>query len=250
MSLGKLLRPCAVSALLLATTALAGGPESVWLTAEDGVKIRGDLYPLDGDEKKVAPLILLFHQAGSNRGEYSEIAPRLNALGFNALAIDQRSGGTRWGYDNETVKKLGDSADYLDALPDLEAALAWAATSGYEGTTIAWGSSYSSSLVLLLAAEHETIDAVLSFSPGEYLGKRGDEVRRAARKVRQPVLSLTPEDERKRASLVIDAVPGDDAVLIIPEQAVHGSSMLVPSRNPGADAIWPEVEKFLGRFTD
>ena len=39
-----------------------------------------------------APVLVLFHQAGWSRGEYREIAPKLNELGYICLAIDQRSG--------------------------------------------------------------------------------------------------------------------------------------------------------------
>jgi dienelactone hydrolase len=230
--------------------AIAAGPAAIWLKAEDGVAIRGDLYALEGDDSKSAPVILLFHQAGSNRGEYAEIAPRLNALGFHALAIDQRSGGERWGLENETVAKLGESTKYLAALPDLEAALKWKAESGYGGKTLVWGSSYSASLVLLLAAEHGAVDGVLSFSPGEYLGTRTDEVREAAASVSQPVLVLAPANERDRAKPVFDAIPAEDKQFVVPEEAVHGSSMLVPGRNPGAERIWPAVQAFLEKFKD
>jgi predicted alpha/beta hydrolase len=96
--------------------------EPVTLTASDGVKIYGDFYPA---ASKSAPYILLFHQAGSNRAEYAPIAPRLVKLGFNCLAIDQRSGGNMWGQKNETVEHLGHNGEYLDALKDSEAALAW-----------------------------------------------------------------------------------------------------------------------------
>jgi len=233
---------------LVATSPAGAAPQAVTLHAVDAVEIRGDLYALATDEKKQAPLILLFHQAGSNRGEYAEIAPRLNALGFHALAIDQRSGAERWGYENETVNKLGASTKYLAALPDLEAALKWKSTAGYGGKTLVWGSSYSSALVFLLAAEHDAIDGVLSFSPGEYLGTRTDEVRKAAARVTQPVIVLTPADERERAKVVLDALPGEDKRFVIPDEAVHGSSMLVPGRNAGAESIWPEVTTFLKRF--
>jgi dienelactone hydrolase len=229
-------------------TAAVAAPEAVWLQAEDGVEIRGDLYALEADDKKSAPVILLFHQAGSNRGEYADIAPRLNEMGFHALAIDQRSGGARWGFENETVNKLGESTKYLAALPDLEAALKWKVDSGYDGTTLVWGSSYSASLVFLLAAGHGQIDGILSFSPGEYLGTRTDEVRKAAKDVSRPVIVLTPADERDRARQVVDAIPGEDKRFVIPDEAVHGSSMLVPDRNAGATTIWPEVETFLERF--
>ena len=224
---------------------MLAGPTEVTLTAADGVKIRGDLYALDTDEDRSAPMILLFHQAGSNRGEYAPIAPRLNEMGFHALAIDQRSGGRRWEVNNETTLTLGKSTKYLPALPDLEAALEWKQESGYGGETIVWGSSYSAALVFLLAAEHEEIDAVLSFSPGEYLGSRSNEVRQAASHVSQPVLVITPADERDRARVVFEVIPGEKKKLVIPKQAVHGSSMLVEERNPGAEEIWPEVSAFL-----
>ena len=243
--LKQIWRAACVVILLCSVSAVAATPEKIWLTAADGVQIRGDLYLLDEETRGSAPTILLFHQAGSNRGEYASIAPRLNELGFNALAIDQRSGGNRWGYENETVEKLGESTDYLDALPDLLAALEWAAEFDSTGKTLVWGSSYSSALVFLLAAEHDEVDAVLSFSPGEYLGSGKDEVKTAARKVTQPVIVLTPEDERGRAQPVVDAIAAEDKQFVVPDQAVHGSSMLVPDRNPGAAEVWVEVEKFL-----
>jgi dienelactone hydrolase len=231
-----------------AAPVVAAGPTAVWLTAADGVEVRGDLYARQGDDAASAPVVLLFHQAGSNRGEYAEIAPRLNAMGFHALAIDQRSGGERWGFENETVAKLGESTDYLAALPDLVAALKWKAASGYRGKTLVWGSSYSAALVFLLAAEHREIDGVLAFSPGEYLGTRTDEVRKAAKAVSKPVLVLTPADERDRAKQVVDVLPGEDKGFVIPDDAVHGSSMLVPARNAGAEEVWPLVRAFLERF--
>ena len=227
----------------------AAAPQAVWLTAADDVAVRGDFYGLDNDEEKTAPVVLLFHQAGSNRGEYAQIAPRLNALGLHALAIDQRSGAQRWGVENETVGRLGKSTAYIDALPDLEAALAWKAASGFKGRTIVWGSSYSAALVFLLTAKHDTIDGVLSFSPGEYLGTRSDEVQRAAKQIAPPTLILAPTGEREQSEAVLEAIPGTQKKLIVPEQAVHGSSMLITSRNPGAAEIWPSVEAFLKQFT-
>ena len=239
-----------IAGLAAGMPAVSGDPLAVTLVAEDQVEIRGDLYALDDDEGRSAPVVLLFHQAGSNRGEYVDIAQRLNANGYHALAIDQRSGGKRWGFDNETVSKLGKSTDYLAVLPDLEAALQWKSDSGFKGKTLVWGSSYSAALVFLLAAEQPQIDGILSFSPGEYLGSRSAEVRQAAKLVRQPVLVLTPEDERDRAAQVFDVIPSKDKQLVIPERAVHGSSMLVRERNEGADKIWPEVLAFLEQFGD
>lgn len=235
-----------LACVVLASSAVAA-PKPLQLTASDDVELRADLYALGDDDGRNAPFVLLFHQARSNRGEYATIAPRLNELGFNALAIDQRSGGDGWGTTNETVAALGRSTSYLESLPDLEAALAWKKGSGYTGPVVVWGSSYSAALVFVLAAKHEEIAGILSFSPGEYLGSRENEVRTAAAKVYQPVLVLTPEDERARARAVVDAIASDDKQFIVPERAVHGSSMLVEDRNPGAAAVWLVVEEFLKR---
>jgi alpha-beta hydrolase superfamily lysophospholipase len=108
--------------LLAATLAMppASGhaADAISFMARDHVQVFGDYYSTGKQEN---PLILLFHQAGSNRGEYETIGPMLATLGFNALAIDQRSGGNAWGRTNETVRRLGKSTGYDAALPDLEA---------------------------------------------------------------------------------------------------------------------------------
>lgn len=135
--------------------------EEVTLTASDGVKVYADFYPASSNSHQY---ILLFHQAGSNRAEYAPIAPRLARLGFNCLAIDQRSGGDLFGQQNETVRHVGHNGEYGDALKDMEAALVWARSSGNKGKVLVWGSSYSAALVFLLAAEHpEEVGGVLAF---------------------------------------------------------------------------------------
>jgi hypothetical protein len=50
--------------------------ETVTFPASDGVTVTADLANPGGK-----PLLVLFHMAGSSRGEYRDIAPRLNALG-------------------------------------------------------------------------------------------------------------------------------------------------------------------------
>ena len=221
----------------------------VTLTASDGVKVYGDFYP---SASKSQPYILLFHQAGSNRGEYAPIAPRLAKLGFNCLAIDQRSGGERWGQQNETVQHLGRSADYLDALKDMEAALDWARISERSGKVIVWGSSYSSALVFLLAAQHpDDVAGILSFSPGEYLGS-SDLVHKAAAKISLPVYvtSAKEEEEIDAAKSILAASPWREKTQFVPRIAgVHGSSTLRMDRNPTGEAEnWRAVEEFLNKF--
>lgn len=76
--------------------------ETISFPSKDGLEITADVY-FTGDKSK--PWILLCHQARWSRGEYNEIAPKLNALGFNCLATDQRSGKEVNGVTNETAAR-------------------------------------------------------------------------------------------------------------------------------------------------
>src|SRR5258708_12538850 len=211
--------------VLLVTIGLAQtvhAREQVTLTASDGVKVYADFYPAESNSR---PYILLFHQAGSNRAEYAPIAPRLAKMGFNCLAIDTRSGGERWGQKNETVGHVGHDGEYSDALKDLEAALAWAKSSGSNGKVLVWGSSYSAALVFLRAPDHrQEVAGVLAFSPGEYLdGPHA--VRDAAAKVSVPIFVTSARDR--------DETPAAKSLLPIPPSTQHIQSLphlpLVPA---------------------
>jgi len=239
-----------VSAVFAATIMIGASAvrsEPVQLKAADGVIISGDYESAQGSKR---PLILLFHQASSSHHEYDPIAPKLNQLGFDTLAIDQRSGGSLYGR-NETAAGVRGRADFLDAYKDLEAALAWAKTKQPGSKIIAWGSSYSASLVFKLAADHPAdIAAVLSFSPGEYFSS-GHFVRDAAAKVKVPVFVTSADDagEVGEARKILAAVPGSAKTQFVPKQGVHGSSTLRQDRNgAGAAENWKAVEAFLSGF--
>jgi len=234
----------ALLALLPATLATAA-PKPVQFRAADGVTVYGDYYT-NGNPHR--PLILLFHQAGSNRGEYSTIAPRLVEAGFNCLAIDQRAGGDMWGQKNQTVEHLGHSASYLDAERDLEAALNWSRTVEKKGKVILWGSSYSASLVFVVAAQHpDEVSGVLSFSPGEYF-ERKDMIRKAAARVHMPVYITCGSGAKEAANArpIYEAVASKDKVFFLPPTGVHGSKTLrTDSDAAGAARNWQEVLAFL-----
>ena len=102
---------------------LFGQQNTIEFNSTDGVTITADTYLT---ENKEAPFIILFHQARFSRGEYLEIAPKLNQLGFNCMAIDQRSGKEVNNVINQThlsAIALGKPTKYPDAIPDLEATL-------------------------------------------------------------------------------------------------------------------------------
>lgn len=217
----------------------------ITLKAADGVTVYGRWY----QAAKPKALILLFHQAGSSKDEYATIAPSLVDAGYSALAIDQRSGDGMFG-KNQTADALGRKADYLEARPDLKAALDWARTR--QLPIILWGSSYSSALIFPLAAgDPQGVVALLSFSPGEYFDSDKRMVRTAAAKVNVPVFIASTKDERGDADPIMAALPKNPAdVRFVPEHGVHGSSTLISERNPdGAEANWRAVLAFLDRVT-
>ena len=222
----------------------AAAADPLALKASDGVTVRGLYYKA----AKPRALILLFHQAGSSKDEYATIAPQLVKAGFSALAIDQRSGDGMFG-TNETAAALGRKADYLEARPDLKAALDWARQQKLP--IILWGSSYSSSLIFPLAAsDPQGVIALLAFSPGEYFADK-TMIRAAAAKVKVPVFvaSANTKDETGEADPIMAALQKSDRnVRFVPAHGVHGSSMLIPARNPaGAEENMRAVLRFLDR---
>jgi dienelactone hydrolase len=230
-----------LGAMTPAAAPAAAIPAPVTLRAEDGLKVSGLYYR----STRARAIILLFHQAGSGKGEYATIAPRLVATGFSALAIDQRSGGSLFG-PNETVGRLGREATYLEAKKDLAGALAWARSNRLP--VILWGSSYSAALVFEIAAEHPgEASAVLAFSPGEYLGS-GSPVANSAARVSVPiyVTSSASRDEIEAARRILAGSPSANKVQYAPAIGVHGASTLIAARDPGGAADnWRHVLAFL-----
>jgi dienelactone hydrolase len=230
-------------AIAATVPAKAGESKELELKAIDGVRVFADLQTNEGGRER--PLMLLFHQAGSNAAEYAPIVPKLASLGFDTLSVDSRSGGRMFDRNNRTVMALGRAQPFDAAYADLEAALTWSHQAGYRGA-VAWGSSYTAALVFRLAAEHETVRAVLSFSPGEHLGD-GELVRGYAARVTVPVfVSSAPGQEVREAARIIDQIDGDLVSHYRPRIGVHGSSALRSDRNPdGHLEYWTAVQTFL-----
>lgn len=237
-----------IAGMGLVPTLAPAGPLATTIVTDDGVSVFADSYRAASID---APVILLFHQAGSSKSEYAPIAPKLVALGYNVLAIDQRSGGDLYTPTNATVQHLGHSAAYVDVLHDMEAALAWAHRTYPQAPVYAWGSSYSASLVFELAARHpHDIAAVIAFSPGEYFTDKRY-VRTAAKRVRVPVFldSASDPEEERGARAIFDATPARVKVLFVPHTGIHGSSTLRSDRNAaGESENWAAVTAFLARL--
>jgi dienelactone hydrolase len=217
---------------------------TVQLRSKDGLPMDGDLY---GASDKKRPFILLCHQAGSSRGEYRAIAPRLVKAGFACLAIDQRSGEAMNHVANmtaEAAKKEKKPTGYGDARQDIEAAIEWIRAQGFTGKLTLWGSSYSASLVLMIGAANKDVSAVLAFSPGDYLKPRGT-VAKAAAGLSCPLLIVAPERERAQATALGDAVASKHKTLYINPVLIHGSRTLYKLKPHQTKPVWKVVFEFL-----
>ena len=255
MSLKNLFCTC----LLMLTASLSIAAETpsiadiITFKSADDLLITADRYT--AHPRNTTPLIVLFHQAGSSRGEYNEIAAELNKLGFNCIAVDLRSGEYSRGKDNETAiraGKAGLATSYADALPDIIAALQYANEQYPHSKIIAWGSSYSAALVLKVAGDSpELVDAVLAFSPGEYfahVGKSKTWIRDSAQKIRAPAFITSAKGEAEDWAPIYDAINAANRQSFVPETAGKHGSKALWKKYADSPAYWHAVNKFLEDF--
>lgn len=214
--------------------------------SKDGLKITADLYEVD----KAIGFILLCHRSHYNRAEYRETAPRLNELGYSCLAIDQRSGMKVFGETNETkdrAKAKGLPTGYLDAKPDIEAAIDYAYALNDEKQIILFGSSYSASLALLISTQNDKVKATIAYSPGEYL--KGINLSNEIKGIKRLTYATSPKVEIKQVTDVMKNVNPKFIEHFKPTvDGFHGSKTLWKSVS-GHDTYWSSLEKFLKKVT-
>ncbi|MCW8936093.1 MAG: alpha/beta fold hydrolase [Gammaproteobacteria bacterium] len=247
-----LLRKLLASGLLILFTTLSHASQStvIEFKSADNLLITADSY--FSQPTGSTPIIVLFHQAGSSRGEYNEITPRLNQLGFNCIAVDLRSGEYSRGKDNETAMRAsnaGLSTNYADALPDIIATLEHTRKQYKHNKIIAWGSSYSASLVLKVAGDHpQLVDAVLAFSPGEYfshIGKSKTWIRDSAKNIKVPTFITSSKDEADSWKVIYEVIPSTTKTGFIPATAGRHGSRALWNKYIDSEKYWQAVIKFL-----
>lgn len=223
--------------------------------ASDGVSITADLYLAHADLNK--PLVVLCHQANWSRGEYREIAPKLNELGFNCIAIDQRSGGGVNDVENETLanaKAAKKETGFVDAEQDIVDTLKFVKGTFGHGKLILWGSSYSAALSLKVAGDNgELVDGVLAFAPGEYFerfGKPSDWIQSSASKIQAPAFITSAKNEYGKWKAIYEAIPSDTKQNFVPSTKGNHGSRALWEQFDDHTAYWTEVQAFLKQFVE
>jgi dienelactone hydrolase len=214
----------------------------------NGVQVTVDCYKPIISPKGV---FVMYHQAGSSRGEYTEIAQKLARQAYICYAVDLRSGKAINDIENETYKAaklLMKSTSYLDAYQDMETAMKNILR--LENDTIPFfimGSSYSASLSIRLAATMDipNLKAVLLFSPGEYFSNlNGDDhyVQSFLKGLNKPIWVTSA---RAEASRVTDLFSGKgNVVQFIPEEAGHHGAKALWSTFLSSEEYWQSMDSF------
>jgi alpha-beta hydrolase superfamily lysophospholipase len=205
------------------------------LPANDGLLVGATWSPV----KRARAVLLLCHRSHFHRGEYAEITPKLTALGYACLAIDQRSGMKVLGRENETylrAKQRGLPTGYGNARPDIEGAISFCRRKKLPVLLV--GSSYSASLAWLVAGTR--VHAMALFSPGQYL--KGIDITQTPIEVPTFVTAA-----RKEVAGVKRLLPRTPNVTLFSPRAegAHGARCLW-ERSPGHAAYWAAFTHFLG----
>ncbi len=225
-----------------ATESDAQTARRVKFPSKDGVTITADMYEVNPDY----PWVVLFHMAESSRGEYQRIAPKLNKLEVNCIAVDLRSGKENNFIVNETyvlAKNTGLGTSYMDAEADMRAAIEKAYLIARKPVII-MGSSYTASLAIKLGSEMPQVKAVIAFSPGEYFGKELD-VAKAAKSLTKPTFIACGADEKKYTDAIANAVTSRKKIYFAPPKGgAHGSKCLGKDTD-GETEYWIQMINFL-----
>ena len=235
--------------LLLMQAFLSGHSQiKVTFSSGDGLIVVADNYFVND----TLPWILMFHQSGSSRGEYREIAPKLIKLGFNALAVDLRHGKEINFVPNQTsinAKREDFPQTMTDARLDMLAAIDWVKGRS-EKPAILFGSSYSASLAMILARNNPAVSAVVAFSPGEFFGAP-DLVQNAVRNLEVPVFLASTKREYPYITELCSGISTENKIIFTPSksQGAHGAKALWDSEVSSSE-YWLGLLLFFNRIIE
>jgi len=215
--------------------------------SRDGLMVTGDWYPVSSQ----LPVILLCHGENASRGEYLDIALRLNKFGFNCLAIDQRVGGEINGTPNataEAAKSKNLQPKLEDAEKDILAALDYLFEK-YNRPATVLGSSYSASLAMKIAVDNPKVASVIVFSPGENFSSKtfvADNIK----SLTKPIFATSSRAEADGVTDLLKDVNSRIKIQYLPSTAGdHGVQVLWPT-SPDNQEYWIALMSYLDKIKE
>jgi dienelactone hydrolase len=226
--------------------------KTIHLMTPDKVVVTADLYMPNPEN---ATFIILYHQANYSRGEYIEIAPKLNALGYNCMAVDLRSGDEINGIENQTFKfadSLKMQTRYTDAYLDMKTSLSYIRNKYPTAKVILFGSAFSGSLALKMAGDNPAgISGIIAFSPGEYFSAFGwnrDIIQTSSSRIKCPVFITSARSEEDQWRKIYDAIPVQTKVSFLPTHDGKNGAKVLWSAFPESEEYWMALKNFLAKY--
>jgi len=189
--------------------------KTITFPAVDGLELTADEYIID----PFKPYVLLFHEQGSSRGEFSTIARRLCKLDYNCLAVDLRNGGNDNFVSNETAKQLREKhfeAGINNIEQDMLAAIQYVDEKS-SLPVVLFGSGANGSLGLKIALSDSLVRAVVAVSPGEYFMPE-IKIQAAISDLKKPTFITSSKAEFPYVSELASGIDKDYVTLFEPKQ--------------------------------
>lgn len=192
-------------------------PQTINLTARDGLSLSASFYPAKGNTSAARALLLL-HMAYSDRRAWHSFAQTAQEAGYAVLALDSR------GHGESAGEKVFDvTMDW-----DVDAALTWLmersdVDSRHVGIA---GASLGANLALRAGASHPQVKSVALLSPGMQLWNIS--IQEAIVKYgRRPVFIAASEEDAYPAgtSRQLESMARGEHRLHIYPGATHGTDM-------------------------
>ncbi len=192
-------------------------PQTIDLTAQDGLSLKASYYPAKGATSP-APALLLLHMAYSDRRAWRGFAQAAQEAGYAILALDSR------GHGESAGEKVFDPTMDWDA----DAALAWLMARpdiNPEHVGVA-GASVGASLALRAGAKHSEIKSVALLSPAMQLWDIGLQEAIVDYGQRPMLIVVSEEDAYPAGSCKqLDAMALGEHRLHIYPGAAHGTDI-------------------------
>jgi len=220
-----------------------GVKSTVSFYSSDSLLITADEYVISD----TLPYLVLFHEQGSSRGEFSEIIDRFQKMNFNCLAADIRNGGNSNYLPNQTARRSRSESRSrsIDAVSsDIEAAIAYA-TEKSSQNVILLGAGANGSLVLKAAMEQEQVKAAVALSPGEFFLPVFS-TEETISGIRKPLLITASRMEHPYMVQLMSNVEEEYKTIFVPEtsEGERGSAALL-SQNPSYSEYWLAILLFF-----
>lgn len=196
--------------------------ERIAFSTSDGVKIVGDYAGHEGQ-----PAVLLLHMMPATRESWRAFSEKLNAAGFQTVAIDLRGHGESAG-GPKGYKAFSD-AEHQASINDAAAAIDFLRVKNPAKIFIV-GASIGANLALQFAAEHaDDIEGAVLLSPGlDYRGLRTEPFISRLREGKRAYFAASRDDPYSAETveeLFAKTPAGIKKEIKIFEKAGHGTAM-------------------------